>query len=124
MNLHRAAAVLLLLLVAACSDVRDTAGRAADCVGLARDVAASGLSRSPSVADAEAAARRLDERIQGIDDAELRSSTAQLRDRLQDLADASRAADEAGARAAAEQARSAARDTARLCGVPADQFLG
>jgi len=124
--LRRRALPLLLapLLLTGCADVRATAGRAGDCAGLVSDVASTGLSRTPTVEDAEAAVRRLDDRIGGIDDAELRDAAAALRDRLQELADAARSADPARAQAAAEAARSAARDTAALCGLPVDQLLG
>lgn len=119
-----APALLLLVLLTACSEVRETAGRAGDCAGLVRDVAATGLSGTPSVEDAEAAVRRLDDRLQEIDDEELASATRTLRDRLQELVTAARAADADGARAAADSARDAARETASLCGVPVDQVLG
>jgi len=114
----------LLVLLPACSEVRETAGRAGDCAGLIRDVAATGLSGTPSLDDAEAAVRRLDDRLQEIDDEELAAATRALRDRLQELVEAARSADADGARAAADDARAAARETARLCGVPVDQVLG
>lgn len=123
--LRRLAPVLLLLVVLpACSEVRETAGRAGDCAGLVRDVAATGLSGTPSVEDAEAAVRRLDDRQEQIDDEELAAATRTLRDRLQELAEAARSADADGARAAGDEARAAARQTASLCGVPVEQVLG
>jgi hypothetical protein len=124
--LRRPALALLALPLAltACSEVSETAGRASDCAGLVRDVASAGLSGTPSVADAEAAARRLDERVGSIDDARLREATGTLRDRVDALARAARAADPAAVQAAVEEARAAARDTAQLCGVPVDQLLG
>lgn len=114
---------LLLLPVTACSEVQETADRAAECVGLARDAASAGLDRTPTVEDAERAATRLDERVEGIDDAELREQAGALRDRLRELAEAARSADPAAAQAAADRAREAARSTAETCGVPVDQFL-
>lgn len=111
------------MLLTGCSEVTATADRAADCVALARDAAASGLDRTPSVADAEAAAQRLDERISQLDDAEVREAATALRDRLRELAEAARSADPAGAQRAAEAARQAARDTAAACSLPVDQFL-
>jgi hypothetical protein len=118
------AALLLLLPLTACSEVAETAGRAGDCAGLVRDVASAGLSGTPSAADAEAAARRLEDSVQDIGDATLRESASALRDRVQALAEAARSADPPRAAAAAEDARAAARETAELCGVPVDQLLG
>lgn len=116
--------IVLLVLLTACSEVRQTAGRAGDCAGLVRDVAATGLSGTPSVDDAEAAVRRLDDRLQEIDDEELAAATRTLRDRLQELVEAARSTDADAARAAGDDARAAARETAELCGVPVDQVLG
>ena len=110
--------------LSACSEVQDTANRAQECVGLARDAASAGLDRTPTVEDAEAAARRLDDRVAELDDEELKESAGALRDRLRELAEAARSADPARAQQAADAARQAARDTAETCGVPVDQFLG
>ena len=123
--LTRAAVVLLLALpLTACGDVQETAGRAADCVQLARAAADAGLSGTPSAAQAEEAVRTLDERVEGIDDPQLREDAGALRDRLREVLEAARSADPATATAAADRARQAARDTARTCGLPVDQFLG
>ena len=119
-----APALIVLALLPACSEVRETAGRAGDCAGLVRDVAATGLSGTPSLEDAETAVGRLDDRLQDIDDEELAAATRTLRDRLQELVDAARTGDTGDAQAAADQAREAARETASLCGVPVDQVLG
>jgi hypothetical protein len=122
--LRRCLPVLLVTVaLTGCAEARDTAARAGDCAGLVQDVAASGLSGTPSLAEAEAAVQRLDERVQQIDDAELKQATTTLRDRLQDLVDAARSADRAAAQQAAEDARAAARRTGELCGVPVDQVL-
>lgn len=114
---------VLLLALTGCGEIRDTADRATTCVGLAQDAAAAGLDQTPTVEDAERAAQRLDDRVAGIGDAELKESAARLRDRLRELTEAARGADPAAVRQAAEQARQAARDTAQTCGVPVDQFL-
>ena len=118
------ALLALPLALTACSEVAETAGRAGDCAGLVRDVASAGLSGTPSVADAEAAARRLDERVDEIGDTRLREAAGTLRDRVDALAAAARSADAAAVQRAVDDARGAARETAELCGVPLDQLLG
>jgi hypothetical protein len=115
--------LLALLLLPACAEVQQTADRATDCVGLARDVAASGLSRTPTLEEAEQAAQRLDERIETLDDAQVREAATSLRDRLGELRDAVASADPAATQQAGEAAREAARVTADACGLPLDQFL-
>ena len=116
--------LLLALLTAGCQQARDAASTVSDCAGLASDVARSGLSGVPSQADAEQAVRRLDERVETLDSPDVRDAATDLRDRLRDLQEATRAADPAAAAQAADRARAAARRTAEVCGVPADQFLG
>jgi len=115
--------LLALLLLPACAEVQQTADRATDCVGLARDVAASGLSHTPTLEEAEQAAQRLDERIETLDDAQVREAATSLRDRLGELRDAVASADPASTQQAGEAAREAARVTADACGLPLDQFL-
>lgn len=122
--LSTTAALLGTLLLTACSEVTATADRATDCLALARDVAASGLDGTPTVADAEAAAARLDERISQLDDGQVRDAATALRDRLRELVDAARSADPAGVQQAGEAARQAASDAAAACSLPVDQFLG
>ena len=116
--------LLPLLVLPACAEVRSTADRATDCVGLARDVAASGLDRTPTLEEAEQAAQRLDERIETLDDAQVRDAATALRDRLDELREAVASADPAAAQQAGDAAREAARATAETCGLPVDQFLG
>ena len=118
-----AAASLCLLAVTACSDIADTAGRASDCVALARDVAESGLASTPTRAEAEQAVQRLDERVQQLDDPEVKAAAETLRDRLQELREAAASADPAAVQQASEAAREAGRDAARTCSLPVDQFL-
>jgi hypothetical protein len=118
------AAALCLLALTGCSAITDTADRAADCVGLARDVAASGLSGTPTVEDAEAAVRRLDDRIAQLGEGEVRDAATALRDRLRELAEAARAGDAGEVQRSGDAARQAARDAAAACSIPVDQFLG
>lgn len=126
MTPHRALALLfaLVLALAGCGGVTDTVDRAGDCVGLARDVAAAGLDGTPSLADAEAALQRLDERVAALEQGEVRDAATVLRDRLRELTDAVSSGDTAAAAQAADDTRAAARDAAETCGVPVDQFLG
>lgn len=116
------AALACTLALTACSELSSTGDRAADCVALARDVAASRLDGTPSVADAEAAAQRLDDRVATMDDGEVRDAATALRDRLRELADAVRSADPGDVQAAGDAARQAARDAAAACSLPVDQF--
>ena len=118
----RPAALLLplVLLLPAC----DTASTVTDCAGLAADVARSGLSGVPTQGEAEQAVQRLDERVESLDSPDVKEAATALRDRLRDLQEAARSADPAAAARAADEARAAARRTAEVCGIPADQFLG
>ena len=114
----------LALLAGGCQQARDAASTVSDCAGLAGDVARTGLSGVPSPAEAEQAVRRLDERVASLDSPDVRDAATELRDRLRDLQVATRSADPAAAAQAADRARAAARRTAEVCGLPADQFLG
>lgn len=118
-----AAAALCLLVLPACGQVADTAGRASDCLALANDVAQSGLASTPTRAEAEQAVQRLDERVQQLDDPEVKAAAETLRDRLRELREAAASADPAAVQQAAEAAREAGRGAARTCSLPVDQFL-
>ena len=115
--------VVVLPLLAGCSQAADTATRARDCAGLARDVASVPLSQLPSAQQAEQAARRLDERVEQLQDPQVSEAARTLRDRLREAAQAAGRADPAGARRAVADVREAAEATARACGVPVDQFV-
>jgi hypothetical protein len=122
---HRLAPVLLALalLAAGCADARSTAETVRDCASLASDVARTGLSGVPSREQAEAAVRRLDERIPELDSQDVRDAVTELRDRLREVLEAAGSGDAAAARQAAEQARAAAGEVADTCGLPVDQFV-
>ena len=115
---------LVLAATAGCSEAVDTASRVRDCAALASDVAASGLGAAPSLAQAEQAVRRLDERIATLGDGEVKTAATTLRDRLTDLVAAARGGDAAAISSAAAAARTAAEQAARTCGLPVEQFLG
>lgn len=123
MSARLAPLALLLLVLTGCGEVRDTAGRASDCLALANDVAQSGLAGVPTRAEAEQAVQRLDERVQTLDDPEVRAAAEDLRDRLRELQEAAASADPAAVQQAAEAAREAGREAARTCSLPVDQFL-
>ena len=112
------------LITTGCSGARDAVGGAADCASLASDIARTGLNGLPSAAEAEQAVQLLDDRVQKLQDPEVRDAAGTLRDRLRDVQQAARSADPAGVQQAVTEAREAARDTAAACGLPADQFLG
>lgn len=112
------------LLATGCSEAREAVGGATECVSLAADVARTGLDGVPSAAEAEQAVQRLDDRVQGLQDAEVRDAATTLRDRLRDLQEAAQSADPAAVERAVTEAREAGRSTAEACGLPADQFLG
>ena len=115
---------LVLAATAGCSEAVDTASRVRDCAALASDVAATGVGTAPSLAQAEEAVRRLDERIATLGDGEVKAAATTLRDRLADLVTAARTGDAAGLSSAAAAARAAAEQAARTCGLPVEQFLG
>lgn len=124
MSLRTAVVALCLLALPACSQVQQTASRASDCVALGRDVAASGLSGTPTREEAEQAVQRLDERVQDLDDPDVKAAAATLRDRLRELQDAVASADPAAVQRAGDAAREAGRGAAQACSLPVDQFLG
>jgi len=112
------------LLATGCSEAREAVGSATECASLAADIARTGLNGIPSEAEAQEAVQRLDDRVEGLQDTQVREAAGTLRDRLRDLQEAARSADPAGVERAAAEARDAARGTAEACGLPADQFLG
>ncbi len=115
--------VVALPLLAACSQAVDTATKARDCAALARDVASVPLSQVPTREQAEQAARRLDERVEQLEDPQVSEAARTLRDRLREAAQAAGRADPAAARRAVGEVRTAAEQTAQACGVPVDQFV-
>jgi hypothetical protein len=116
--------LLTVVLLTGCSEARNAVSTVSDCAALARDVASTGLSGVPTREEAETALQRLDDRVDGLADTRVRDAAADLRDRLRELAEATRSADPVAAQEAAERARDAARSTAEACGLPAEQFLG
>ena len=125
------AAVLAVPLLSGCEaaqqarEVGQGVDRAADCAGLVSELTGvdwNDVRRTP--AEAEQAAKRLDERLREVDDADVRQAGETLRDRVQDMADAARSADPADARKALADVEAAARRLASTCGVDVDQVGG
>jgi hypothetical protein len=123
--LRRPALLLVpVLLLTGCAQAQEAADTVQDCAGLASDVARSGLGGVPTQEEAEQALQRLDERVANLDSEQVRGAATELRDRLRDLVEATRAADPAAVERAAGEARDAARQAAEICSLPVDQFLG
>ena len=111
------------LLLLGCSEAVDTATKVKDCATLASDLAQSGLGRTPTAAEAEATAKRLQERVESLDSQEVKDAASTLASRLEELRAAAARKDAADVQAALTRARDAARDAASTCGVPVDQLV-
>jgi hypothetical protein len=130
----RAAAVAVVLAVpvlAGCDaaqqaqEIGQGVDKAADCTGLVGELTGidwSDVQRAP--AEAEQAARRLDQRLREVDDADVKRAGEALRDRVRQLADAAANASAADAREALADVEAAARRLASTCGVDVDQVGG
>jgi hypothetical protein len=75
-------------------------------------------------AQAEEAAQKLDQRLQEVDDADVKAAGEALRDRVRQLADAAGNADAADAQQALADVEAAARNLASACDVNVDQVGG
>jgi hypothetical protein len=111
------------LLLLGCSDAVDTATKVKDCATLASDLAQSGLGSTPTAAEAEATAKKLQERVETLDSQEVKDAASTLADRLEELRAAAARKDATDVQAAVTKARDAARDAASTCGVPVDQLV-
>jgi hypothetical protein len=130
----RAATVALVLAVpvlAGCDaaqqaqDIGQGVDKAADCAALVGELTGvdwSDVQRAP--AQAEEAARKLDQRLQEVDDADVKAAGEALRDRVRQLADAAGNADTADAQQALADVEAAARRLASACDVNVDQVGG
>jgi hypothetical protein len=125
----RALAVALLAaavpLLAGCGEAAQGVDRARDCAALAGELTGVdwGAVRR-SAAEADQAARRLDERLREVDDADVRRAGEELATRARRLADAARNADRAAVQRRLAEVESAARRLAATCDVPVDQLGG
>jgi hypothetical protein len=130
----RAAAVALVLAVpvlAGCDaaqqaqDIGQGVDKAADCAALVGELTGvdwSDVQQAP--AQAEEAAQKLDQRLQEVDDADVKAAGEALRDRVRQLADAAGNADAADAQQALADVEAAARRLASTCGVDAGEVGG
>jgi hypothetical protein len=132
-GLVRAGALVLALLLAlpvlagcdAAQQAQQGVDKAADCAGLVGELTGihwSDVQQAP--AEAERAARKLDQRLREVDDADVKRAGEALRDRVRRLAEAAGNADAADARQAAADVEAAARRLADTCGVDVDQVGG
>jgi hypothetical protein len=130
----RAAAVALVLAVsvlAGCDaaqqaqDIGQGVDKAADCAALVGELTGVSWSDVQQVpAQAEEAAQKLDQRLQEVDDADVKAAGEALRDRVRQLADAAGNADAADAQQALADVEAAARNLASACDVNVDQVGG
>jgi hypothetical protein len=130
----RAAAVALVLAVpvlAGCDaaqqaqDIGQGVDKAADCAALVGELTGvdwSDVQQAP--AQAEEAAQKLDQRLQEVDDADVKAAGEALRDRVRQLADSAANADAADAQQALADVEAAARRLATACDVNVDQVGG
>ena len=122
-------AVMLAAFVLAGCDAAQQAqqgvDKAADCAGLVGELTGihwSDVQQAP--AEAEQAARKLDQRLREVDDADVKRAGEALRDRVRNLAEAARSADAADGQRALADVEAAARRLASTCGVDVDQVGG
>lgn len=121
---------VLALALAGCSDTQEavnsvsaTVGKLTDCAGLARDVASAGINRVPTQAQADAAQRKLKDRVATIGDARVKDAAGELADKVGGLADAIRSSDRAAISAKVSEVRAAVASAARACNLPMEQFV-
>jgi hypothetical protein len=132
-GLVRAGALVLALVLAlpvlagcdAAQQAQQGVDKAADCAGLVGELTGihwSDVQQAP--AEAEQAARKLDQRLREVDDADVKRAGEALRDRVRALAEAAGNADAADIRQATADVEAAARRLADTCGVDVDQVGG
>jgi len=122
------AAALALPVLAGCGEARDVAqgvDKARDCAALVGEL--TGVDWGDvrrSAAEADQAARKLDDRLRQVDDADVKRAGEALVARVERLADAARGTDRAAVQRALDEVESAARQLAATCDVPVDQVGG
>jgi hypothetical protein len=120
-----ALAVAVALPVLAGCEAAQQVDRARDCAALVGEL--TGIHWSDvrrSAAEADQAARKLDERLRQVDDADVRRAGEALVARVERLADAARGTDRAAVQEALDEVGAAARQLAATCDVPVDQVGG
>jgi hypothetical protein len=106
-------------------DVTQGVDKARDCAALVGEL--TGVDWNAvrrNAAEADQAARNLDERVREVDDADVRRAGQALADRARQLADAASGTDAADVQRALDGVESAARELAATCDVPVDQVGG
>jgi hypothetical protein len=124
-RLATAAAVAMALPVLAGCEAAQQVDKTRDCAALVGEL--TGVSWSDvrrSAAEADQAARRLDDRLRQVDDADVQRAGEELAARVRRLADAARGTDRAAVQRALDAVESAARQLAATCDVPVDQVGG
>ena len=122
------AVVLAVPLLAGCEAAQQAqqgVDKAADCAGLVGELTGvdwNAVRQAP--AQAEQAAQKLDQRLQEVDDADVKAAGQALRDRVRQLADAAGNANAADAQQALDDVEAAARRLAGACDVNVDQVGG
>ncbi len=122
------AAALALPILAGCGEARDVAqgvDKARDCAALVGEL--TGVDWGDvrrSAAEADQAARKLDDRLRQVDDADVKRAGEALVAKVERLADAARGTDRAAVQRAVDEVESAARQLAATCDVPVDQVGG
>ncbi|MDP3712593.1 MAG: hypothetical protein Q8R60_08935 [Mycobacteriales bacterium] len=111
------------LVLTGCSDAIDTATKVKDCATLATDLASSGLNRVPTQAEAEATAKKLQDRVESLDSQEVKDAASDLSSKLEALRAAAASKDAAAVQRAVEDARDSARAAAETCGIPVSQLV-
>jgi hypothetical protein len=123
-----AVAALTLPVLAGCGQAQDVAqgvDRARDCAAVVGEL--TGVSWSDvrrNAAEADQAARRLDDRLRQVDDADVKRAGEALAAKVRQLADAARGTDRADVQRAVDGVEAAARQLAATCDVPVDQVGG
>jgi hypothetical protein len=126
-------ALAALLLTAACSDVRETAqdvtagaDKVRDCTALAAEAARTRIDTSGPMdaQDVQQAADSLGERVQTLDEGDVRSAAVRLQEALEQAAEAARQGDAPALAQARDRVTDAASAAAQTCGVSPDRFLG
>jgi hypothetical protein len=121
----------VLLAVPACSEAQDavnsassTANKVADCSALVQQTAQSRITDAQQLdpQEVQRAADGVEQRIRGIDDADVRSAAQRLQSALETAAKAAEQRDTAALAKARQQVTDAVSETASACGIPVDQF--
>jgi hypothetical protein len=118
------AALLGLGLLTACAGQITPEQLAAECTGLAGEVAQSGLTGTPTQQQVRDVAARLDGRLSDLRDPSVHDAAVSLHQNLHALEEALKDGDASKAQRATQAARDDAASAAQACGMPVERFLG